>query len=60
MLIGYCANFSLPKKTETYTMANRIVAVPPITGGAPCTMLSKVTDAQECDATDDDSSNTAD
>ncbi len=41
-------------------MPNRITAVPPINRGAPCTMLSNVTGAQECDATGDDSSNAAD
>ncbi len=38
----------------------RVVAVPPINRGAPCTMLSKVTGAQVSDTTGDDSSTTAD
>gem|GEM_PF-3358349 len=40
-------------------MLNRIDAVPPTSRGAPCTMLSNVTGAQECDATDDDNSTVA-
>ncbi len=32
---------------------------PPTSRGAPCTMVSKVTGAQECDATEVDSSTTA-
>ncbi len=41
-------------------MLNRINAVPPTNRGAPCTMVSNVTGAQECDARDDDSSTTVD
>ncbi|GEM_PF-1595684 len=38
---------------------NKITGVPPTSRGAPCTLLSKVTGAQECDARDADSSTAA-
>gem|GEM_PF-3012286 len=35
-------------------MLNSVDAVPPTSRGTPCTLLSKVTGAQVCDARDDD------